>query len=298
MKAGLVILSFCLSLSSFAAINIDGFSTQANDRFASDPGFIASAFDLSGVTIADDGRWVTMISENVFLSAHHFFPANGTSVTFYGSNDPAGSTATRTIQSSQRIGSSDLRIGTLNAGLGSGFTFYNFAVDDTLNFNSTGNPGDRFTSSPYYLADAYMFGRSPTSFSVSQDIAVGRNKLDVWFDGVTTAGTTDDAMGARIDAQGESNFLPYEASLQAGDSGAPMLVEDGSGALTIVGINWFIGTVGEDNYNGFSYVGNYDAEIQTYLDVNPVPEVRFFGLILGLGILAWMPIKRRPLVRS
>lgn len=305
LKAGAVILSFCLPLSGFSAININGFSTQANDRFASDPSFIASAYDLSGVTIANDGRWVTMISENVFLSAHHFFPANGTSVTFYGSNDPAGSTATRTIQSSQRIGSSDLRIGTLNAGLGSGFTFYNFAIDDTNNNNTaSGGPlgsranSESFINSPYYLADAYMFGRSPTSFSVSQDVAVGRNKLDVWFDGVTAAGTTDDAMGARIDAQSESNFLPYEAFLQVGDSGAPMLVEDGSGGLTIVGINWFIGTVGEDNYNGFSYVGNYDAEIQTYLDVNPVPEVRFFSLILGLGILAWVPIKRRPLLRS
>lgn len=77
-----------------------------------------------------------MVSENIFLSANHYFPVNGTSVSFYTSNDPSGGHVTRSIQSSPRIGTSDLRIGTLNAGQGSGFNFYNFATENIASFAS------------------------------------------------------------------------------------------------------------------------------------------------------------------
>lgn len=281
----------CADMAS-AAINVDAFSTLTNDRFSNDAQFIANAYDLSGVAIADNGRWVTMLSENVFLSAEHYAPSNGTEVTFYSGNDPNGASVTRTIQSSQRIGSSDLRIGTLDAALGEGYAFYDFATLDLTNFyvSQTGPSSflvndESFLGSQYWGADAYLFGRSPSAFATSQDMAIGRNKLDRWYDSVTAAGTTDDAMASVTNTSGDANYLTYEAQLQVGDSGAPMMVDSGSGELTIVGINWFIANDGSNDLSGYSYVGNYDEQIQAFIDANPVPEARLFGAVLGL--CAW-----------
>lgn len=279
------------SLTSYAVIQIDDVGSLTNDRFADDPQFIANSYDLSGVAIANDGKWVTMISENVFISANHFSPANGTSVTFYGSNDPSGVSVNRTIQSSQRIGTSDLRIGTLNAGLGGSFGFYDFATQDTT--TGTGGGPSSFNGSPYQNADAYIFGRSGTAFVTSQDIAVGRNKLDTFVGPQDIAGTTDVSYASAVNTTGDSNYVQYEAKLQFGDSGGPMMVDTGNGELTVVGINWWIGSINTTEYNGFSYVGNYDAEIQGFIDANPVPEVRSYSLFLGLGALLWIIINNR-----
>lgn len=297
MKYGIIPLFILIPSTVTLGLAIDSQAISTNDRFANDAQFIANSYDLSGVAIADDGRWVTMISENVFLSANHFFPSNGTSVTFYASNDPSGINTTRSIQSSQRIGTSDLRIGTLNSGLGGSFSFYDFATDDTNN-NNTGNGqnganSESFVNSPYYEADAYMFGRSVNSYATSQDMAVGRNKLDRWFDDVTAAGTTDDAIGADANSNGDANYLQYEALVVSGDSGAPLMVETASNTLTIVGINWFVGNDGSTDLSGFSYVGNYDTEIQAFIDANAVPEFRLFSLLLSLSSFAWILIRRR-----
>lgn len=303
VKSRLLAIIVLIPISyGYAAISIDGFSKLANDRFANDAQFIANSFDLSGIGIANDGRWVTMVSENVFLSANHFFPSNGTSVTFYSSNDADAGSLTRTIESSQRIGSSDIRIGTLNAGLSNAFTSYSFATDNTTNDNTGGGGpfganSESFINSPYFEADAYLFGRSQSSLTVSQDMAVGRNKLDTWFDSITAAGITDDAMGSRIDTNGEANYLQYEAFLQVGDSGAPLMVEETPGSLTIVGLNWLQANDGSNDFNGFSYVGNYDGEIQSYIDANPVPEVRSFGLFAGmLAILSSTLCRRKAIM--
>jgi hypothetical protein len=123
-------------------------------------------------------------------------------------------------------------------------------------------------------------------------MAIGRNRLDQWFDAVTGSGTTDDALASRVDASGEANYLPNEAYLQEGDSGAPLMVETSLGELTIVGINWFIASGNGSNYNGASYVGNYDVEIQNFIDANPVPELRRAALLLGLVVLC-MGVGRR-----
>jgi len=116
-----------------------------------------------------------------------------------------------------------------------------------------------------------MFGRSPSNVTATIDVAVGRNILDRWFDSVNASGTTDDAIGSTVDASGSSNFVPFEAALAGGDSGAPMFVVQ-EGVLTLVGLNWFVGTSGGSTINGQSYLGNYDAEIQSFIIANAVPE--------------------------
>jgi hypothetical protein len=282
------ILFFASSAVTYGVIQIADFSAATNDRFDNDASFIANSYNLSGVALANQGsgRWLTMVSENVFLSSNHYFPSNGTSATFYQGNDPSGTSVLRTIQKSQRVASSDIRIGTLNAGLGGEFSFYDFATDDISDTLS-------FINSPYFESDAYMFGLSSTSYTVSQDMAVGRNKLDRWSNSITAGGTSDVAIAANVDSSGDTNYLTYEAFLQIGDSGAPMMVDTGSGALTIVGMNWFKGTDGGTDVNGFSYVGNYDVEIQNYIDANPVPEVRMYSLFLGITAFFLIASRRK-----
>lgn len=96
-----------IGLNVVNGISIDGYSTatEEHDRFDNDSSFIADSFDLSGIGIADSGRWLTMVSPKVFLSAHHFYPANDFNVTFYANNDPNGSSLTRTVSHIERIGS-------------------------------------------------------------------------------------------------------------------------------------------------------------------------------------------------
>jgi len=51
---------------------------------------------------------------------------------------------------------------TLDAGLSSSFSFYDFATED-ITMGIGKGPGS-FNNSPYSDADAYMFGRSQTDF--------------------------------------------------------------------------------------------------------------------------------------
>ena len=263
------------------AISIEGFNTLTNDRFANDGSFVADQFDLSGVGL--NGPWATMISEKVYITSQHFAPSVGSNLTFYGSNDPNGTSVTREITGTrQQIEGTDLFVGTLDAGLPSGFSFFDFATEDIS--GAFAGP-DSFSNSIYNGSNAYVFGRSATGFSTSQDMAVGRNVLDRFSINQVAANSTGDAIGATDDGQ---DGVPFEAMLASGDSGAPLFVENGAGSLTIVGINWFIADTTSDgvaNAFGSTYLGNYDEQIQTFIDANPVPEPSHAALLAGLLVM-------------
>ncbi len=259
---------------SFAAINIIGYDPQVNDRFAdrsemNDPAFHLDGYDLSGVAIANDGRWLTMLSDNVFITADHYHSPNNTSVTFYGSNDPLGSSFTTTVQSSMQIGDTDIRVGVLNDALPVGYASY-----DVLNYPN-----------PTVQIPVQMFGRSPSSWSTSQDMTVGQNWMDGYYTDLVHDGRTTD-MG--VTTFNETGGVPSEAQLSVGDSGAPVMVIS-EGELTIVGVNWLIGTDTSDNeISGFSYLPNYITEIDSYIVANsltPVPEAASTALALGFAAL-------------
>ncbi len=288
--AGLAVaLGIGLATRGFGAVIIDGYTSTTNDRFANSPSFVASGYNLSGVGLTTGGRWLTLISPNVFLGAYHFPPSTGDSVTFYASNDPSGVAVTRTVTATaQRLLSSDLWIGVLNQPVPGFIEHYAYATEPIF------NPG-QFATSPYHNLNGFLFGRSPTSWPVSQDLAVGRNRLDTWFDSITVGGTTDDALGARVDASGDPGYVTYEAFLQSGDSGGPLFVDKtGSGHLTLTGINWFIGQDQNtgDWYNGFSYVGNYASEITAFLALYSVPEPAAWSA-LGAGLALGFALVRR-----
>jgi len=271
-----------------AAILIHGFTPELNDRFANDASFIADDYDLSGIGMTNNsgaGRWVTMISPSVFLSAHHFAPSIGDTVTFHASNDPLGPKVTRTVIDTNRIGASDVRAGTLDAPLPAGYAYYEMAKESAFSHNNYRHaPENRFVNTPYYGAEAFIFGRSPSTFSVDIDMAVGRNRLEYWIDQVTAGGTTDAALLGYVQEPGDHLFSESEAFLQPYDSGAPVMVPDELGRLTIVGLNWFISTTtGGSDINGFSYLGNHATAVEDYknLAAATVPEVNQLPLLLG-----------------
>jgi hypothetical protein len=286
----------CFLLISYspAAIQIDGFLTEKNDRFANDADFIANDYDLSGVGINDSGRWLTMISPNVYIGAQHFKPAVNSSVTFYQTNDPSGPSVTRFVSATtKQIGAdTDIFLGVLDQALPSGYQFYNFATED---ISAAGI--NAFSSSTYTGADAFVLGRSPTNFTVSQDIAVGRNKLDVWWDSITaqtspTVSNTGAAIGAVINSPEDDDYVQHEADLRIGDSGAPLFVASAPNQFTIVGINWFTSNP-QGTFIGHSYLGNYDEEIQAFVDANPVPEPAYYSLLLGILALTNVVFSRK-----
>lgn len=264
-----------LVTSISAAINITGFDTLTNDRFANDATFIANGFDLSGVAIADDGGWVTMLSSKVFVTANHFASPVNTSVTFYNSNDPLGGSFTTTIQSSQQLGSTDIQLGVLSTALPTGYNAY-----DLFNYPIPPNTN---------AVAVAMFGRSETAFPIAQDMAIGQNVMDRFTSNQTVDGNTGDAGATTFDSDGDPNFLPYEAQLAQFDSGAPVMVVSG-GELTMIGVNWYIGTTTDDpakEISGFSYLPNYISEVDAFIlanDIVPVPEPTTSALLIGLAI--------------
>jgi hypothetical protein len=286
----------CLGLlagSVAQAISVANFSTATNNRFQNDPSFIMDAYELSGVAIASNSNrsWITMVSPNVFLTTTHLEIPNGSSVTFYAGNDSSGPSVSRTVSSSQqltRIGNpgdtTDMQIGVLSTPLPAGYSFYNYATQDTTN-NNPGGPAS-FNNSPYNGASAYIFGKGAGDKANPLNMTIGTNEVDRFYSSLTATingeETTDPAMATLI---GGANSLTYEAALEGGDSGAPVFVDDG-GNLTLIGINWFRGGVNSEDVNGFSYIGNWDEEIDQYIAANAIPEPSPW-ILASLGFLAF-----------
>lgn len=96
-----------------------------NDRFYAEAGkaIIGGSYDFSGVgntNTAGMGQWATLVSASYFVSAAHFAPAVGSSVTFFENNDPNGPSHTCTVASGQQVGGSDFYPGKLSAPIGIG----------------------------------------------------------------------------------------------------------------------------------------------------------------------------------
>jgi len=274
-----------------AAIQIDGFTPAANDRFADDAAnFIGADYDWSGVGRTTSSRWGTLVSPNVYVSANHYHPAVGSTFEFYPGNDPGALPVTRTVASGQRIGTSDLWVGVLDAPVPGSIATYGFSsepIADSADFLGSEIAGQ----------NAWMWGLSPSAYPSTTNMALGRNVLDQWYDHeiVPDDKLGDDAVMAVRNVTGDPNYVQYEAYLISGDSGGPMFAQDGSGNLLLAGINWFNGTMNENtpeerNISGFSYTGNYETEIQTYIDANAVPETG--GALVGMMLVVVVVFRR------
>lgn len=260
------LLTLALTLGTLArGLIIHNDSAATNDRFANSPDFIAASVNLSGVALNSQGNWLTMISPNVYLTTNHRTPGDGTTVIFYAGNDPDGPSVTRTVTSTKlRIGTSDLRLGTLDQPLPENYAYYSYATEAL-----TSNPTS-WNNYPYRNQTHYHIGRSRRSHPVSQDIVVGQNILDSRV--LNSSTTNPDSNGPAVicaqDEEGTANFVPYETMGENGDSGGPLLFDTGNGTLKVVGIAWYITTAPS---TGFSAVGNHATEIAGFLDQHSLP---------------------------
>ena len=151
-------------------------------------------------------------------------------------------------------------------------------------------------------ANAYLSGVSPSTgasygaIGGTTNHSVGRNLVDGFFPAEPIFGRPTDLISARDNLISDTfpqPFTTYEALQQGGDSGAPLLVDDGAGGLRLIGIASAIGTLGSGanlrDASFYSYVGNYSDEITTFVATNAVPEPSALSLLLISGLL----MKRR-----
>ncbi len=153
-----------------AQMHVVGFDPARHDRFyvGVDRSFLAEDLDLSGVGRIDGsaGRWGTLLTPSIFVSADHFAPAVGTTLRFYHTNDPAGTFEERTVVSFQRIiigdATSDIYLGWLNSPVSDAVATYPIA--------------DFPDPSAYQGAQIYVVGRAndPNSFT---NMRVGRGVI-------------------------------------------------------------------------------------------------------------------------
>lgn len=295
----------CLS----AAMSIENFSPALNDRFANDSSFIADSFNLSGVgRTAANGTFATLISDNVFITANHFQPGTGNSVTFFESNDPSGVSHTRTVTGGMRIGgNTDLYVGVFDAPLPTSIARYDFT---TLDRTSGGSPTPVRQVSNEFL---FTVGVSPTTTSyggsVLTNLAVGENRLEFFEDDVTVnaIGSVTDSFLTIANEPTDGGFTveTHESAVNSGDSGSPAFaLVDGElvlvgtataeGSITLTSGGPLPVTVQRDS-SVYSYLGNYDEEIQDFINVNfvAVPEPST-GLLITL---AGLPLLRRRRLR-
>lgn len=258
-----------LSSAGSAAITINGYTPETNDRFTNDPAFIMSGFDLSGIGQAASGRWATAISRNVIVSAAHFAPSG--TVSFFEANDAASGAITRSVAtgSGTRVPGTDLWVGVLDSQLPSSITHYEYATEAL-----SGVEGSVTNAGIYQGLNAYLVGRSPETHPANQDQAFGRNRVTGFQENVDAPPPISvpdlDALLFDNDPEGSAPFVEFESRLVSGDSGAPTFVEIG-GSFRLIGTNSFIYD-GSPNGSGVNYIGNQADFITSFIEANAVPE--------------------------
>ncbi len=262
-----------------ADLIVRGFDPNLHNRFINHTDFIGNPHDWSGV--GRGSQWATMISDSFFLSARHFHPANGTDVTFFHSNDPAGASESHTVAQGWAMGTSDLWLGRLDTSVSTFVAKYAIAdvspaAAESLNITTFG------LASGFATAARQRIGRNEVDMvlpAFSDPALAGAGDVFI-YDYDLTGGMGDD-----------------EARVSGGDSGAPTFFLSDSGP-TILGIHWFVYT--EDDLDGGSgsgdtfvpsYISDINARMALFgesLTVVSVPEpssVVICGLALGFVII-------------
>ncbi len=267
-----------------AAMHIQSYAPSQHDRFYSGispaRAFVGEAFDWSGVgntgagISAGTGTWATLISDNFALSAAHFSPTAGQTVTFYpGDTFTGAKTATVAQVYGTTTGGlpSDLRLIRFVSAVDASITRYPVLLKPTV---------DDYINEPIYVyGNAHRVGRNVIDgvANLVDDLMTPTQRTTVSiFDYHTTQGVGAD-----------------ETYLQAGDSGAPSFATV-NGALALVGIHFAISsnTISDGVMSFDSFVPAYIAQLNTHMSASGqsvmtvVPEPGLIALVpVALGLL-------------
>lgn len=296
------------TLPAPAAMSVLNYDADLHDRFDS-ASFIGSAYDLSGIGRSSDGlgRWATMISSEYFISANHFHPGVGSTITFHEDNASGGTTVTRTVLSGSRIGGTDIWLGRLDSALPGTIQSYEIA-GTTVDLSSTlGSYADSLVFQ-VGLRDSWTVGGT-TNFVLAQ------NRIDIG-DSTSEELGTFDTIGFIRDQPGDNNLVdPGESFFITGDSGAPSFLDVG-GSLVLVGLHVytiaglaendpafgsFVESQSPDSAYGAPGIQTRDISYDSFLPNErnailgaaglPVPEPAHYAL--GAGMVALLLAARR-----
>jgi V8-like Glu-specific endopeptidase len=275
----------CVASNASADILIQGFTANSNDRFANNPGFVLNGRNLSGVGVTNGGGangygiWATLISPNVVIAANHYQPTGP--IFFYPNNNPGSTPFSYSVVNSQRIGTTDLWLGRLNAPVDASISYYAFATEFLSSPNSNlANAGT------FQGENGYVFGVSPSTRVPTQDVAVGRNIITGYLENVVEAVVINGTMDLLFLNRDAINPAGFEAAVQPGDSGAPFFIER-AGSPLLLGVNsvLFGNDIANPTATGVSYMGNESAAIQAFINASAVPEpnsLMLFGLVAAM----------------
>ena len=282
-----------------ADTTIDDFTAAGNDRFTNDTSAFVfpSSFSLSGVgRTNDNGRWATLISDNVFLSASHFRPSVGSTVEFYPGNDPTASPFLANVTGGSQVisadGSTDLYVGYLDRIVDPSIDRYTFAT--TFINGTAASPGSVFIdpNNPFQNDLGYIVGISSTSRSdIVIDHSIGLNRVSGYGENVEFQGNTNnDTLIYEYNGRNDPTYETNEAYVRGGDSGAPNFTIQNN-QLLLLGVNSFqlngnpvtivdplTGDTTTEQFRatGITYTGNQADEISRLISVAPtvsaVPE--------------------------
>jgi hypothetical protein len=295
LALGAVFVSVAASTCS-ADLKILNFDPARNDRFNGSSSFIANGFDLSGVgkqvgsasayvNNSDGARWATLISPSFALTANHFSPGVGDTITFVSGNSVGGASVTDTVASAVNIlgPNSDLQLIRLTTAVTTpGINFFPIVADNQAALSG---------------APMFVYGQSNR---------VGTNNIDPGsFQFFPNVGGSNPGVGYTYTFDPNSPN-PNEAELQAADSGGPSFVTV-NGVLALVGTHWFNFTGTDANGNpiegsGDTYVPNYINDINAAMAaqgsservtvVSAVPEPASI-LLIAVGVPGVMSLMRR-----
>lgn len=238
----------------------------------SDKNFIGTPYDFSGVGSSNGGHWATLVTDNCFFSATHFHPGPGEKVTFWDSNQSAGSSYTYTVTGGTSVGSSDLWLGwfdtavTVNSSIARYPVLMLPLVDD------------------YFALELYNYGANHL---------VGRNVIDEV--GLYTYGVSSLAVAwYDYDNNDSPSVGGDETYLQGGDSGAPSFTVFVD-RLALTGVHWGISIDTPGSFDTFIpayYVATNVLLVTRGQILSSVPEPGSFFYMLVILCLLWFRQRR------
>lgn len=283
-----VVVLFVLCPMARSASFITGYNSNLHDRFDS-TSFIASAFDLTGVARADNNAWATMLNSEYFISANHFHPAIGQSVTFYEGNSSSSATVIRSVASGVRLFNTDLWIGRLSTPVPSSIKSYTIA-SNIVNLSSTlGSYADQVV---------YQVGlRAANTVGGTTNFVVGLNNIEIGDSSAPAlVGLGDfNAVGFVFDIATSpadvNRHDPGELGARIGDSGAPSFIVSGGNFLLVGTHSYVLSSLPENSVSFPDFVESQSPNSPYQKPSNQTREVTYDNFVPNYraDILAIIP---------